>query len=159
MTKEQQVEYDRNYYLNVTKPKRQALRALKPPRIKKTREEKLATKRAWHHANPESVKKTSRESRQKYKEQRRIDSKKWRDKNLEWVREYARTRYNKKQIEVTGRPKPELCELCNKPGRICFDHDHVTGKFRGWICHRCNVVIGLAEDNIELLNKMINYLK
>lgn len=62
------------------------------------------------------------------------------------------------QEKVAGRPKPELCELCGGAGRICFDHDHVTGNFRGWICSTCNTALGHARDNPELLYKMISYL-
>jgi len=60
---------------------------------------------------------------------------------------------------VAGRPKPTKCELCGKSGRICFDHDHKTGKFRGYICHNCNVVLGLIKDNSKILELMIEYLK
>jgi hypothetical protein len=57
------------------------------------------------------------------------------------------------------RKKPEQCEICGALGTICCDHNHQTGKFRGWICHRCNFAIGLVKDNTETLNSMINYLK
>ena len=30
---------------------------------------------------------------------------------------------------------------------------------RGWICVRCNTVLGLVGDNIETLELMINYIK
>ncbi|MEK6829277.1 MAG: hypothetical protein AABY15_04055, partial [Nanoarchaeota archaeon] len=34
--------------------------------------------------------------------------------------------------KLAGRPKPKRCEICNKKGKIYFDHDHKTNKFRGW---------------------------
>jgi len=43
--------------------------------------------------------------------------------------------------------------------RLVIDHDHVTGKFRGLLCHNCNVSLGLMRDNIELLERAIAYLK
>jgi hypothetical protein len=58
-----------------------------------------------------------------------------------------------------GRPRPSCCEICGDSGRICFDHDHKTGKFRGWICNNCNASIGFAKDNIEILRKIIKYLE
>lgn len=60
--------------------------------------------------------------------------------------------------KIAGRKKPELCEICGAMGRICFDHNHETGKFRGWICHRCNVVLGFVKDNSELLKSLSDYL-
>jgi hypothetical protein len=59
---------------------------------------------------------------------------------------------------IAGRKKPEQCELCGSIGSICFDHEHKTDKFRGWIFNRCNLVLGLVKDNRELLNDMIEYL-
>lgn len=68
--------------------------------------------------------------------------------------------WEKNQKEkLAGRKRPEHCEICGAMGRICFDHDHKTGKFRGWICHRCNVVLGFVKDNSELLNELAEYLK
>lgn len=58
-----------------------------------------------------------------------------------------------------GSKKPNQCEICGAMGRICFDHNHMTGKFRGWICLRCNFILGYSKDNIELLNSIIEYLK
>lgn len=63
-----------------------------------------------------------------------------------------------RQIRQAGRPKPEHCEICGSIGRICFDHDHATGLFRGWICHRCNLGLGYVSDDTEILEKMITYL-
>lgn len=67
-----------------------------------------------------------------------------------------------------GRPRPECCELCGSQGYgrhghknagICFDHDHATGKPRGWLCDRCNKVLGLVHDSVDLLTKMAEYLE
>ena len=57
------------------------------------------------------------------------------------------------------RPKPEQCEICGSIGNIFCDHDHKTGKFRGWICVRCNTILGMAKDNTETLNAIIDYIR
>lgn len=62
------------------------------------------------------------------------------------------------------RPKPEQCEICNIFGKdlkkgLCYDHNHKTGEFRGWICMHCNFALGNVKDNIEILLAMIEYLK
>lgn len=61
-----------------------------------------------------------------------------------------------------------LCAICEKPEtslsqsktlrRLAVDHCHVTGKIRELLCSRCNKTIGAAEDSIELLEKMKQYL-
>lgn len=43
--------------------------------------------------------------------------------------------------------------------RLCMDHCHVTGKFRGWICLRCNSALSLAGDLPELLDCMASHLR
>lgn len=64
----------------------------------------------------------------------------------------------KKQELKAGRPKPSSCEVCGNGGRIHYDHDHSTGKFRGWLCTQCNTSIGMVKDKIEILHKLISYL-
>ena len=54
------------------------------------------------------------------------------------------------------------CAICGGPpkgrGRYHFDHDHITGEFRGLLCTSCNVAIGHFRDDKELLLKAIEYL-
>lgn len=74
----------------------------------------------------------------------------------------ARTRAS--QEEKMGRPRPKYCELCKQEGygrkpSIVYDHDHKTGLPRGWLCDRCNKMLGLAKDSTVLLKKMIRYLE
>lgn len=67
--------------------------------------------------------------------------------------------YNLKRKEkIAGRKRSKKCEICSKRSKTCFDHDHATGLFRGWICRRCNIALGFVEDDIKLLSKMIEYL-
>ena len=72
--------------------------------------------------------------------------------------------YHKRKRETqASRPRPEQCELCgifrkDLKRALCFDHDHTTGKFRGWICVRCNVALGMVKDNSELLLRMSEYV-
>jgi uncharacterized protein with PIN domain len=47
----------------------------------------------------------------------------------------------------------------NKTTRWVLDHNHDTNKFRGWLCHNCNMGIGAFRDNTEILQKAIEYLQ
>lgn len=53
------------------------------------------------------------------------------------------------------------CPICGvKPKRLFdVDHDHTTGEFRGFICHRCNKGLGLLGDTIEGLENALAYLR
>jgi uncharacterized protein YeaC (DUF1315 family) len=63
------------------------------------------------------------------------------------------------RIKYASRPKTSQCEVCGALGRICYDHDHITGKFRGWLCLRCNFALGYVKDNSETLIALAEYLK
>jgi hypothetical protein len=45
-----------------------------------------------------------------------------------------------------------------KSGAWCCDHDHVSGEFRGWLCHDCNRGIGGFKDDISRLHRAVDYL-
>ena|SRR3990167_4590948 len=70
------------------------------------------------------------------------------------------TRYLKK---TAPRPRPELCEVCGSKGKkrngITLDHNHKTGKFRGWLCSNCNTALGLVQENKQILQALIKYLE
>jgi hypothetical protein len=54
------------------------------------------------------------------------------------------------------RPRTESCEICGAPpGRkaLALDHDHRTGRFRGWLCLNCNHALGKIGDSLESLIK------
>ena len=56
------------------------------------------------------------------------------------------------------------CAICKdeKPGgghnNLYVDHNHKTGKVRGLLCRSCNLMIGHAKDDTQLLATAINYL-
>lgn len=61
-----------------------------------------------------------------------------------------------------------VCKICGKPEkskrkdklkRLAVDHDHKTKHLRGLLCSKCNMLIGLAQDNIQTLESAIKYLK
>lgn len=60
-----------------------------------------------------------------------------------------------------------ICELSesdvmglggSKNGAWVIDHNHDTGGFRGWLCHRCNRTLGGFNDDPANLTRAICYL-
>lgn len=57
------------------------------------------------------------------------------------------------------------CKMCfssflnTDSKNICVDHCHCCGKIRGIIHRKCNIVLGLANDKISILQGAIDYLK
>ena len=76
-----------------------------------------------------------------------------------------RTKYNMtiEQYDSVLKEQNNCCKICsthesefNK--RLAVDHCHTTGKIRGLLCMACNILLGKAKDNINILNNAINYL-
>lgn len=104
------------------------------------------------------------QSRCKKCEKIRADSKPSRSKEgrkaqyVQWkygisIEEYRR----KEELQLKG------CAICKQPcktGReLAIDHDHKTNFVRDLLCYRCNAVLGLVNDDEDLLFDMLDYLK
>jgi len=64
-------------------------------------------------------------------------------------------------LQAQGNQCPICGEPLEYPGSkraTHLDHDHDTGRVRGFLCLRCNVGLGLFKDNAEFLSKAIIYL-
>ena len=69
-------------------------------------------------------------------------------------------------LPAPTREAPTHCELCGRlpikggrPVALCLDHDHDTGRFRGWLCDRCNRTLGLLGDTLAAARKAVAYLE
>ena len=67
-------------------------------------------------------------------------------------------------------PKPEIgddffCKICERTitiqntKEVNLDHDHLTGRIRGYICQGCNTGMGRLDDSIPILKRAIKWLK
>jgi hypothetical protein len=107
------------------------------------------------------------ERRRRYRQNRKkflIANKAYRLKNRDRIREYMRGYKLRNLPFKLTRKKPNRCECCKGPPTtqhktFAMDHDHKTGKFRGWLCHRCNTAIGLLGDNIRGIKRALSYLQ
>jgi hypothetical protein len=143
----------------------------------------------WYRANRDKALNKAREYRQKNKKKLALAQKEWRKRrgkefDKEWYaknreKELARNRKyrleNKERLEnirilrtygITAEKLRELkekqngyCAICNKRKKLYVDHCHRTNIVRGLICHKCNIAIGMVEDNTTVLDKAINYIK
>jgi len=55
------------------------------------------------------------------------------------------------------------CAICGStdPGNGSFriDHDHISNRVRGLLCHKCNVALGLMGDDPDRLEAGAAYLR
>jgi hypothetical protein len=75
--------------------------------------------------------------------------------------------YNLKfeEVEKLYISQNKKCKICNiehptvsKHGGLYIDHCHTTGKVRGLLCSKCNMLLGNCNDDISILTSAINYL-
>ena len=77
----------------------------------------------------------------------------------------------KKKYGITSEGYAEMldsqggcCAICkisqiNVSKRFAVDHSHIDGHVRGLLCTSCNTALGKFNDNIELLDTALSYLK
>lgn len=94
---------------------------------------------------------------------------KWKEVNPEKAKEKQTQRTLKFLYNFTIEGKELLFEKQNGKCAICektldsaskahLDHNHKTKEIRGLLCHNCNRGIGYLKDNIDILQKAIQYL-
>ena len=61
---------------------------------------------------------------------------------------------------VCFKQKDQLKGVGGRKAKTCWavDHNHVTKKFRGYLCHNCNRALGIFKDDIDMLWRAIEYL-
>ena len=72
------------------------------------------------------------------------NSRRWKEKNANHCRAYTR---KKRGIPVfDGKTMSGVCPICMRSfSTLVPDHDHLSGKFRGWVCGVCNRMMGVYE--------------
>lgn len=55
--------------------------------------------------------------------------------------------------------QPETVKRNDKVRLLAVDHCHDTTKVRGLLCAGCNIMIGHADHNIDILTRAIDYLR
>ena len=102
-----------------------------------------------------------------HSEKRRAQWREWNKRNKEYRDEYG----YKRRYGITWEERDALlakqggcCAICkadnpqSKRAGWHTDHCHTTGKIRGMLCYKCNILLGLANDNLLTLQAAIDYL-
>lgn len=131
----------------------------------------------WKKNNPEKAKevylKAGRKYRLKDPVKYRLYQKKWCKENPEKRKEYARKSSLKchygisiDEYNIMLKQQNNKCAICDSfvvgggGGKNFYvDHNHITGKIRGLLCHKCNTSLGVFKDSMELLLKTVAYFK
>jgi len=83
-----------------------------------------------------------------------------RDKDIKLKRTYGISYTEYLAILESQNSCCAICGTANGRTRaLAVDHCHDTGEIRGLLCSNCNTGIGNLRDDIELLQKAIQYLE
>lgn len=134
------------------------------------RECKAAYRREWRIKNRDRVNRMNREYGKANPRRMKRCYKKWRENNRFGIA-LKGSRINAKKhgylpcsatVEELKNAFAGRCHICGEvegADRLHMDHDHETGKFRGWLCSSCNHGLGRFRDSQELLTKALEYLR
>ena len=64
-----------------------------------------------------------------------------------------------RQVLVDMKTYEEVDRHYGKKQPFVLDHNHDTGKVRGWLCNKCNSALGRLDDSVIFLKRAINYLE
>lgn len=112
------------------------------------RECKNAVKRAWYQTKKQHVKDYNKQTRYLYYDK--------------VGRRLYRYKLSVKEFEELLIAQDYMCYLCKTPldktGRVCIDHDYITGKVRKILCIKCNTGLGMFNESANDLRRAADYL-
>lgn len=86
--------------------------------------------------------------------------------DIEVARRYGTSLRQVEDLRVKQKSRCAICEIHEddinheafKHNPLVIDHDHATGKVRGLLCSKCNLILGNANDSVKTLKAAIRYL-
>lgn len=83
-------------------------------------------------------------------------------------RQLSTARYRNQKLNITEEQYQALLTYQNNQCGACYqdltnlrrslDHDHSTGIVRGFLCHKCNLGLGLLRDDPSIILGLFEYL-
>jgi hypothetical protein len=123
--------------------------------------------RLWRKANPDKVRAKSLRHRLAHPDadrNRKRDPKRLLEYRLAYrerqrSRSHGLTRAEMAQVLAQQNGCCAICASTSPKGKHWHgDHDHATNKFRGVLCHKCNVGLGMFEDVAARLRAAADYI-
>ena len=112
----------------------------------------------------ECYKISNKEHYKNNKKKRYEQSKEWKRNNVEKDKDYKRKYnygmsyglYEKIKSKQNGK-----CAICDKAPKdsLVVDHQHRKRNIRGLLCRKCNIALGLFNEDITIIKNAIKYLR
>ena len=115
----------------------------------------------WYKLRGESQKASDKKSVEKYQKEKRFAISLGRTRCQAKYGDFSPCIATSEEIKVAFSGK---CHSCGVPEmelnkRLCLDHCHTTGLFRGWLCNSCNRSLGLLGDSPEKVSALSKYIE
>ena len=102
------------------------------------------------------------------REQYRKHGKSERTRQRETTMKFKQYGLTPEQYQDMFEQQGGVCAACGQPemtrhhaetvSSLAVDHDHATGKIRGLLCTRCNIAIGVLQDDLHRLEGLLAYM-
>ena len=132
----------------------------------KNRDKRLLQQKQYYTNNKESYKKRAEMNKDKLKVYNKNYSKLYYKKNrLFLIEAQLKNKYGitKDQYNELFNKQNGCCAICGRhqsmiKKTLAVDHNHETNEIRGLLCQSCNLILGHANDNIDVLKNAIKYI-
>jgi hypothetical protein len=76
-----------------------------------------------------------------------------------WEKQIRKCGWTPEEYHTAAIEQNGVCFICHSldKRKLSADHCHKTGKRRHLLCGRCNRVLGLVEENLEIIHQMEVY--
>jgi hypothetical protein len=124
-------------------------------------------RRKWVSANRERVRETARKYRAKNRDKFAMQNVAYRLKHPDKIKNnnLRKSGWTLDAFNNALAAQDFKCAICFcnlralPPKQIHADHCHLTNKRRGVLCHHCNAGIGCLQDDPEILQSAMTYLR
>src|ERR1035437_2051078 len=129
--------------------------------IKRYRKEYFNRPEVKEHIKEYRLKNKERDKKQS-KDNRNRPEVKEHKKECQLKHYYGITLEQHRQMFIAQDGKCAICGMnfkeSHNKSKCCVDHDHETKQIRQLLCKRCMSMIGLADDNPQILSNGVDYL-
>jgi hypothetical protein len=144
------------------------------------KDDKAEYLRRWKEANKDKVSEHGKRTYSKHHDERVLKNREYYNKNREEIQEKVREKRKEDPLrykEHNLRSDHDMslkafvglfmsqdcrCAICQTPFQnyqsACVDHDHQSGKIRALLCSKCNMAIGLFQDDFRIVREAARYL-
>jgi hypothetical protein len=128
-------------------------------------QQKIDRKKKWYIDNSDRLRQRAREYQKEHPEH----SKQWKKDHPHKYLKIRRNSQLKKEYGITFEQQKQMyiaqggcCAIhggkFENRADIHVDHNHSTGQVRQLLCQRCNMMIGLAKEDVSRLAKAVDYI-